>query len=229
MSTLQSFQILTYQPNPAFFQPNLPVLISPLPGYGGLGFAVTNGSLPSGLILDSRTGIISGSVVSVMDPVTLTITGTNSFGNWPCELIINITDQPTQAIPANQASATGLTTQKQFYESNFVASLQYLINQNNTQGKYTAVLEMPNLVSFRFVFEYLSPLGFRVVNLTPSQDDYLFTSFFGQNTSFPGPCYPDNFYNDFTQPYPLIVSRSARKVAISWSPYQGIRQFTYCY
>jgi hypothetical protein len=122
----------------------------------------------------------------------------------------------------------------QWAESNFLLSLEQIINNNNSLGRFVAFFTLPNYVSFQFVYNYLSPLGYVVADLSPSNSPYEFVSYFGQPGAFNGG-YCDNYpygvndYSDFTQPFPTVISRPPRRISVSWSPFVGYQTFPYGY
>jgi len=226
---LQPFSILSYGfQNPLWCQPNVAVNVSPVPGFSALSYAITSGSLPAGLSFNTTSGTIYGTPTTLTPTTTLVITATlANSSTTSVNLPITVTDEPPQALAANSASATGLTDSKLIAQTNFISSAEAIVNNNNQLGLYYATLILGDYISYKWAYTYLTSLNYSVVNLAPSQNDYLFTSFFGQPTSFPSPAssiYNQNF-QDFTQPTNLTPSRPVRKIGISWTPFTGYQTF----
>lgn len=222
--SLQPFSILSYgYQNPLWCAPNVAVNVSPVPGFSAVSYSLT-GSLPAGLNFNTSTGTISGTPTTITATTTLIIVATLANSTTSSvNLPITVTDEPPQAIAANTASTIGLVDSKLIAQSNFLASAEQIINNNNKIGIYNATLILGDYISYAWAYNYLTSLNYSVVNLAPSQNDYEFTSFFGQPTSFPSPA--SNIFNtnfeDFTQPVPLVRSRPVRKIGISWTPFVG--------
>lgn len=220
---LQNFSIVSYgYQNPLWIQPNMAVNVSPVPGFSAISYSLT-GSLPAGMSFSTSTGTFSGTPTALTPTTTLAVTATlANSATSSCNFVITVTDEPPQALAANTASAVGLNDSKLISQRNWIASAEQMINNNNLLGKYTATLDMGNYISFLWVYNYLTSLNYSVVNLTPAQNDYEFTSYFGQPQTFPGSFSPFNQnFEDFTQPYPTVVSKPVRKVMISWTPFVG--------
>jgi hypothetical protein len=218
---LQSFSLLSYPNNPSWYQPGQTIDISPAPGFSASSYSITSGSLPLGYVFNSVTGVFTGTATTLTtDPVVLQVTATLAdTTTTTCQLSLNVSDIPATAQLSNQASSFSLTDNRQLAEARFLASAEQIFANNQQLGMYWAYLELPEYVSFRFVWFYFTRLHYVVENLNPAQNDYIFSSFFGEFPSFPG--YYDNYF-DFTQPFPATVkSHPVRRVRISWSPRVG--------
>lgn len=224
------FSILTYSFNPIFLQPGQTINLPPSPGFSAASYSLS-GVLPDGLSFNSTTGYITGTATTLTPATTLTVTATfvNSTTST-CEVIISVVDIPVPAVEANTFSANSRTSNILLQEQNFLACAEQMVNNNGTLGLTHAVFDLPNYVSFKWVYFYFSRLNYTVQNLNPSQNDYSFTGFFG---NFPGPIDGPfgpwfDAYPDFTQPFPAtVVSHATRRVRISWSQYTGYCAFPY--
>jgi hypothetical protein len=220
---LQNFSILSYgYQNPLWCAPNVAISVNPVPGFSAVSYSLT-GSLPAGLSFNTTTGNISGTPTAVTPTATLVITATLANSSTSSVTMpITVSNEPPQAIVANTASALGLVDSKLVAQTNWLASAEQTINNNNAIGKYTASLILTDYISFMWVYNYMTSLNYSVTNLTPAQDDYQFISYFGQPQAFSGSLSPFNQnFEDFTQPTNLVRSRPVRKVLISWSPFMG--------
>lgn len=218
------FSILSYgYQNPLWCAPNVAVNVSPVPGFSAVSYALT-GSLPTGLSFSTSTGTISGIPTTVTPTTTLTITATlTDSSTSSVTMPITVSSEPPQAIVANTASAVGLVNSKLIAQTNFLSSTELVINNNNSIGLYSASLILGPYITYQWAYAYLTSLNYSVVNLAQNQNDYEFTSFFGQPTGFPSPA--SNIYNqnfeDFVQPTNLAPSRPVRKIGIAWRPFTG--------
>ena len=87
-------------------------------------YAVASGTLPSGLSLDTTTGIISGTPTSAVTPVTVTITATNGYGTSTAATFTFTVINPVPVVTA--ASPTGTTG----------AAFSYTVSATNTPTSY---------------------------------------------------------------------------------------------
>lgn len=219
---LQPFSIISYgYQNPLWIQPGQSINVTVVPGFSASSYSLS-GVLPTGLSFSNETGTFSGTATTLTPSTTLVVTANLiGGGTSTCNFVITVTNEPPQALAANTASAVGLTDSRLIAQQNFISSAEQVINNNNQLGVYTATLILGEYISYKWIYNYLTSLNYSVVNLTPSQDDYEFTSFFGQPTSFPSPA--DDIYNqnfiDFTQPVNLVVAKPVRRIGISWSPF----------
>lgn len=226
---LNPFNILSYSPNPAFYQIGQAVTISPLPGFSGASFTLS-GTLPLGLAFNTTTGVISGTPTTLTEATTLTITGTNvNSSTSTVTVIISVIDIPAPALEANQASATSLTSLRQTAEQNFITSVEQIINNNNSLGKFTAYFDIPQYVSFKFIMNYFNNLNYIVRNLYPSNNTFQFVSEFAGFPDAPPVFLNNGFetFDDFAQPFPLVRPTIQQRVQISWTPFPGYFRFPY--
>jgi Putative Ig domain len=228
------FSILTYSFNPVFLQPGQTINLPPSPGFSAVSYSLS-GVLPAGISFNTTTGYFTGTATTLTPATTLTVTATQANSSTStCALIISVVDIPVPAVQANMNSATARTDNVLLQEQNFLQCAEQMINNNGVLGRDSATFELQNLVSFRWVYFYFSRLGFTVQNLTATNDDLGFVSYFGALPSWPGPAegpfgpwfdgYP---YSDFTQ-YPIgVKSHPIRRVRISWSQYTNYWSFPY--
>ena len=230
---LLPFSILTYRVNPYIAYLNQNFTLLPSPGFSAASYSVS-GSLPTGVSFSTVTGGFTGPATAITPATTLTVTANLIAGGTSvCTVAMEVVETPAQAVASNQASATSLTNNILLQEQNLLACAEQMINNNNNLGRFSVVLDLQDLISFRWVYFYFTRLNYTVVNLNPSQDDYAYTGFFGNfPQSFPGegPYGPwfDN-WPDFTQPFPAtVISHAPRRVCISWSQYiNGYCSFPY--
>lgn len=226
---IPTFSILRYQNNPAFFQINQALTISPVPGFSASSYSLSGPALPSGISFSTTTGVFSGTPTALMAAMTYTVTATLvSLPETSCEVVISIVDIPQTANLVNEASATGLTNLKLIAEQNFLASAEQMINQANQLGQFWINVYLDQYISFLWVYNYFTALNFTVVDLNPSNQSGQFASFFGEFPAFPGPNINNSFFpTNFTQPYPLVISKPVRKAKIIWTPFQGYLPFPF--
>jgi len=155
------FSVLRYSSNPSIWQPGQTVTITPFPGTSGTPYAVTGGTLPSGLVLDPTTGVISGTAGGVIPPtsVVIGVTQTDSSVHY-CTVIIAIEDIPIVAPLANQASATGLTDLQAIAAKNFIDGANQIISNNNELGLFQAWFDVLPHLPIASLGNYFTSLGF---------------------------------------------------------------------
>ena len=233
--SLAPFSILSYYgSNPSFWQIGQNLLVSPTPGFSAASYSL-GGTLPAGITFNTTTGVFSGIPTNLTPATTLTVTATLANSTTTvCTVIMSIVDIPETARLVNQASATSHTALTNRFESLFLTSAEQLINNANSMGKFSVVMELRDYVSFNFVYNYFTNLNFTVVNLYPSNNYQEFSVYYGgYGESFPNACFPStNFpgcFDDFTQPYPVVAARLPRRVRITWTPYAGYQPFPYAY
>jgi len=78
-----------------------------LSGGNVTGYAVTSGTLPSGLSLNTSTGLISGTPTTAVSTVTVTVTGTGPGGTSAANLTLTIVQGPP-IVSYKQASILGI-------------------------------------------------------------------------------------------------------------------------
>jgi hypothetical protein len=190
------------------------------------------------LSFSTETGYFTGTVTTLTPATTLQVTANLiAGGTSTCNVIISVVDIPVPALQANTNAAIARTDSVLLAEQNFLLDAQQIINNNSQLGLTSAHFDLGPYLSFRWVYFYFTRLNYTVENLTPSNEDFGFYSFFGGLPSFPGPWegpygpwfdgYP---YPDFTQPFPATVrSHPPRKVRISWSPYINGQLCTFPY
>ena len=155
------FSSLKYNQNPSFWQPGQTVTITPFPGTSGISFAITSGTLPSGLSINSTTGVISGTAGSVIPPTSVIVGATQTDASIQyCTVIIAIEDIPALAPTANQASATGLTDLQAVAAQNFIAAANQIISNNNELGLFQAWFDVLPHLPIASLQAYFQSLGY---------------------------------------------------------------------
>jgi hypothetical protein len=102
---------LTYGTNPAIYTKDA-VIAPNLPTHVGSGTVVSYAvvpALPAGLVLNTTTGIISGTPTVVAALATYVVTATNSGGSTTANLVITVNDIPPSALTYTVMSATYTT------------------------------------------------------------------------------------------------------------------------
>ena len=215
------FSVISYgSSNPLWVQPNMPVNVGPVPGFSAASYSIS-ASLPTGLSFNTTTGVVSGTPTTLTPATTYVITANLiAGGTTTCNFVVTVTNEPPPALTSNTNSAVKVIDNKLLAQQNWLASVEQMVGNNSQLGIYWANINLTNWISFYWCYNYLTSLNYTVVNLTPSQNDYEFVSYFGQPTAFPGlGGYPYGYddYSDFGQPYPAVISRPQRKIRISWS------------
>lgn len=153
------FTTLRYSLNPSIWQPGQAVTIKPTPDSPGISYAITSGSLPPGLTIDSLTGVISGTAGPVIPKTTVVVGATQSDSSVHyCTVILTIEDIPITAPLVNQASSTSLTNLQATAAQNFINNANQIISNNDQIGLFQAWFDMlPHLpvASLRRYFESL--------------------------------------------------------------------------
>jgi len=86
---------ISYPASSYALQQNTSITIQPT-NSGGVGmYAVTAGSLPASLSLNSQTGVIQGSLTAIQSPTNVTITCTNATGSSPFVISFGVNAAPT--------------------------------------------------------------------------------------------------------------------------------------
>jgi hypothetical protein len=210
---LQPFSILKYQPNPAFFQPNQAITISPITGFSAVSYVLSSGTLPSGVTLNATTGIISGSSSSTVPATMVTVTATLANSTTTSTNVwLSVIDIPETALNANQNTTNFASSNRLILEQNFLSDLSAMIINNSQLGLFYTYVNVPMGASMLALQTYLTSLNYVFCILYPSQNVYDFTSQFGGLPDYAQ-------YPDFTQPYPITanISQDSRKVLVSWS------------
>src|SRR5208283_5275523 len=101
-STLLPPSNLTYSTNPATYTVGVPITANTPSSSGGAvaSYGVLP-ALPTGLVLDPGTGIITGTPTVVTPKATYTVTATNAVGHTTCPLVITVS--ATSTLPAELA------------------------------------------------------------------------------------------------------------------------------
>lgn len=212
--TLLPFSILKYTPNnPLFGQIGQTLSVSPQVGFSAVSYAVTAGSLPAGITLNSTTGVISGTSSILVPATKITITATLADSSQTStDVWISIINIPDTAKNSNQNTTNSKSANQLLLEQNFLADVALVIQNNQKLGLYHGYFNVPQNASMRDLRNYLVSLSYNFTVLYPSQNDYLFVSQFGGLPDSPQ-------FPDFTQPYPVTgnCGQDHRKILLTWS------------
>ncbi len=104
---------LTYSANPATYTVNTPIAANNPSSTGGTitSYAVTP-ALPSGLLLDATTGVITGTPTAEAPRTVYTVVGTNTEGSTAAALDVTVAVSPT---PAGFSSTGSMATAREYH------------------------------------------------------------------------------------------------------------------
>lgn len=129
---------LSYSTNPAGYYANVPITANVPANTGGtvLSYAV-DPALPTGLVLNTATGVITGTPAAQTAQATYTITATNSGGAATTGLVITVNPQPAVTFSASATTiAPGGTSILSWTIDSSIASVS-ITDGTNTYGPYT--------------------------------------------------------------------------------------------
>lgn len=130
---------LAYSSNPATYYANVAITPNAPSSTGGtvVSYAV-NPALPTGLSLDTTTGVITGTPTAQTAQATYTITATNSGGAATTGLVITVNPQPAVSFTASPATiAPGGTSILSWTIDSSIASVS-ITDGTTTYGPFTA-------------------------------------------------------------------------------------------
>jgi hypothetical protein len=235
MNFAQPFPIIAWSLSPVFAYIGMPISITTIPGVSAVNFAVTAGSLPPGLSLDSETGTISGTPSLLMTNNVVSITGTFvDSTTYTVQLPFSILSIPVEAPASNAASQDGFLELAEYRTNIFINEVNELIAQAVQQGKFEIFASVPEICNFNVITNYFEGLNYSIQPVNWRANRYQISNpwlgSFQQYGEYSPPYYGNPYYSLIPRPgYPFLSPNGLNRVRISWNPFPIGRYAPYYY
>lgn len=223
MNQAQPFPIIAYQNNPIFAYINALLTVQVIPGVPQATYAVTSGTLPPGITLNSTTGTLSGTPSMLVENQVVEITGTfNDSTTYTVPATFNVLNIPVPAQQSNQDSQAGLVALQEFRTYLFINEVNSLIANANALGKTWIFATVPEVVSFNTLQNYFQGLNYSIFPVNWRANRFQINTpvgeFYSSGEFYKGGPWGNPYYQLPRPGYPFL-SDGLNRIKISWNPY----------